>query len=248
MENTPYTSEETAQKQEDFTKIIGKEVNVCDRIFKKYPQFKDGFWYFDLYGGCGSWRFNGKVGDGSPIIFRDTADEVGIPYEARAFEKEPQLAKELMEHIGVRENFKVYNDKFEEKLIPWLSKTKLRKFQYGLAYADPPGTPIPVRAFQLFAEKLPKVDLLAYIAATNYKRVRGANPDAPYLEDHVNSIDKKYKLIREKSGAFEFTFILWTNWVDWNDYKSIGLYRLDSPKGQEILRELNFSKKERGEK
>jgi hypothetical protein len=92
---------------------------------------------------------------------------------------------------------------------------------------------------------LPRVDLLSYVSATQYKRRRGGDPGRPFLSDHIRAVDKRVVLIREPIGAWQWTFVLWSNWARMPQWEKRSFFRLDSPQGADVIERLDLSKKER---
>ena len=124
-------------------------------------------------------------------------------------------------------------------MAQWLARAGDQPHRYGLVYADPIGKEIPVELLAKVSARLPKVDILSYISATNYKRRGG-----PRLADHIAAVGKRHAYIREGFDKHQWTFILWTNFPKDISWKKRDFWRLDTTRGQQILDRLNLTKPE----
>jgi hypothetical protein len=236
----PWISDYTEQKEADFRRLLGMHVRVCQAIMARYGG--QPYLYVDLYAGPGRLEYEGREFDGSPLIARDTLAEVGLPYRGVHFDRDPEVADRLHDALGL--GAEVYDMSCQEGFPEWLAAQPRQSQRLGLVYSDPINDEIPHDLLNAAAQKFPKVDLLSYVAATQYKRRRGTDPTRPYLADHIAAVDKRVVLVREPLGAWHWTFILWTNWADLKEWRRRGFYRLDSRDGERVLDRLNLSKRE----
>jgi hypothetical protein len=242
-------SAETSVKERDFSGLVGGiHVNVCRSIMSRYRQ--PPYLYVDLHGGPGELAYGADRFDGSPLIAHRHLIEAGVDYEALHFEHNPEVAAELRATLSRRgcPRGQVVADTFERAFHEWLSAQQSSK-RLGVVYSDPIDDPIPVRSFNMVAERFPRVDLLAYVAANqHYKRPNGVRKarGLPFkqLYDDVVAVNKKVVLIREPHDAMQWTFIFWTNWTDMKDWKAKGFHRLDTQQGQRIMARLNWTEHE----
>lgn len=243
-----WISAETEPKERDFRGILGMHLQICKGIRSRWPGLPP-YLYADLYAGPGRLAFDGREFQGSPLIFLDLAGDAGVPYEALCFERDPDVAERLSRAVAGLNGRQpaVCPESCETGFSRWLDAAHGRRSQYGLIYSDPIKDEIPHQLLSRAAAMLPKVDILSYVAATQYKRRRGVDPDRPFLSDHVRTVGKKVVLIRRPHTAWHWTFILWSNWVDFPQWEKRGFYRLDSETGQEIMRQLNLSGREHKE-
>lgn len=256
-----WISAETEAKEADFRGILRMHVTVCKGIAKR--RNAPPYLYADLYAGPGHLEFKGRRFLGSPLIAQDLLTQAAIPYEAIHFEKDPAVAAQLAEALWVptslvdlpnSETAPIYNVPFEDGFKCWLDQAGRQPDRYGLVYADPIKDEIPHELLNKAAHLMPKVDLLSYVSATQYKRRRGGDlrrngiTDMPLLSDHVGAVDKRIALIRKPAGPWQFTFVLWSNWVNMPDWQRRGFYRLDSDEGRRILEELDLTKTQHREK
>lgn len=234
-----WISAETEQKERHFRGLQRTHAGICKGIFAKLRSPLP-YLYIDLNGGRGNLEYKGRVFPGSPLIAREELDTADLPYRALHFECVPSEADLLEKALADRgwPPGSVQRIRFEEGVPLWLDGLGRREaWRFGLVYSDPINDPIPVATFNLIAARLPRVDLLSYVSATNqYKRANanGAGHGRRLAED-VQAVNKRYALIREPRRAEQYTFILWSNWDQLFDWKREGFYRLDSGRGQEIL-------------
>ena len=177
---------------------------------------------------------------------------MGVPGEAVHFERDRDVAARLAEALWVPtslldtpdpDSAPIFPESCQEGFPRWLDARGPQPRRYGLVYADPIRDEIPHELFTKAAKLMPRVDLLSYVAATQYKRRRGADPGRPFLSDHVRAIGKKFVLIRRPRTAWHWTFILLTNW-EIPEWTRQGFYRLDSETGSQIMDQLNLSTRE----
>jgi hypothetical protein len=246
-----WISPETEQKERDFRGILAMHVNICKGILRR--QGATPYLYADLYAGRGHLEFKGRRFDGSPLIARDTLTGAGVPYEAVHYERDPLEAARLIEALAGRsstlfgptaEDFPVFIESCQDGFPHWLDEQGYQPNRYGLVYSDPIRDEIPHELLNRAAKYLPRVDLLSYVAATQYKRRRGSDPNKPFLADHIKAVDKRFALIREPAGPWQWTFVLWTNWDRMPDWRQRGFHRLDSEQGERVLERLSLSSRE----
>lgn len=235
-----WISIETEPKEEDFRGILKMHVGVCKGILGRFGG--PPYLYADLFAGPGNLRYGDRDFLGSPLIAKEILSAAALPYDAVHFEQDAAVADRLARALGTRDG--VYVERCQEGFARWLSQAGRQQGRYGLIYSDPIRDEIPHELLNVAARRLPKVDIMSYVAATQYKRRRGVDPARPYLADHIAAIDKQVVLIREPIGAWQWTFVLWSNWVRFPEWERRGFYRLDSERGQRVLERLNLSEKE----
>lgn len=257
MSECTWVSAETEPKEADFRGILRMHIPICKGIIGRYGS--GSYLYVDLYAGPGCLQHEGREFSGSPLIARDELSHAALPYEAVHFERNPETAATLAEALYVPTSLldcpnpdtsPIRQEPHESGFPRWLEENGLQPNRYGLVYADPINDEIPLDSLNKAARYLPKVDLLSYVSATQYKRRRGQDikrngySDKPLLSEHIKAVSKRYALIRKPRAAWQFTFVLWSNWVDLPDWNRRGFYRLDSTEGQQILDQLDLNKDE----
>jgi hypothetical protein len=255
-----WISRETEAKEADFRGLLNMHITISKAIINRHSA--PPYLYADLYAGPGHLEFEGRRFPGSPLIAQDLLTRAGVPYEAIHFEKDPDVAERLRAALWTpttlldvpdATNTPVFNESFQDAFPKWLRAHGRQADRYGLVYADPIRDEIPHGALNLAAELLPKVDLLSYVSATQYKRRRRSAEesrgiDLPLLGDHIAAVNKRIALIRKPLGAWQWTFVLWSNWVKLPDWQNRGFYRLDSDEGRRILDVLDLTAREQKEK
>lgn len=256
-----WISAETERKEQDFRGVLNMHITICKALMQR--QRAQSYLYADLYAGPGQLEFNGRHFLGSPLIAQELLARAAIPYEAIHFEKDPEVAGRLAEALWVPttlldtpdpEICPVFTEAFETGFPRWLAETGRQSDRYGLVYSDPIRDEIPHALLNEAAALLPRVDILSYVSATQYKRRRGqdikrnGSTELPLLGDHIRAVDKRIALIRKPLGPWQWTFVLWSNWVNMPAWTSHGFHRLDSAEGQQILDRLNLTEREHKEK
>jgi hypothetical protein len=243
-----WVSAETKPKEDDFRGILRMHLQICKGIRSR--QRCAPYLYADLYAGRGQLEFGALRFPGSPIVFLDEAREAGMPYEAVYFERdrhEAALLSAAVTSFGPGQRPAIFNEAFETGFTRWLKAAGHQPMRYGLIFSDPIRDEIPHRVLAQAAAMLPRVDILSYVSATQYKRRRGVDPGRPYLSDHVKAVGKKVVLIRRPQTAWHWTFIMFSNWENMPEWRKHGFYRLDSETGAEIMRQLDLSEREHRE-
>jgi hypothetical protein len=243
-------SEYTAVKQEHFTAIIAMHLKIVSAIISENTWPDKRYWYFDLTAGSGSHPKTGAPG--SPLIFLGIAERMGVAYQAMLIERESAACELLgarLASVGSQFGSTEVLRGDHCEMMRELRCVLPPRPTYGLAYCDPSGDR---PAFELLAEMsqwsgLARVDFLVNCSATNIKREYRAFHRGRHISDDVAGIAKRYWLVREPYGKFQWTFLLGTNWDKFPEYRKIGLYRLSSPEGQAILERLAYSEPERKE-
>ena len=256
-----WISDETEAKEADFRGILRMHVPVCKGILGRWGS-GSSYLYVDLYAGPGNLEHKGRRFIGSPLIAQDILTEFGVQHEAVHFEQDPAVAVRLAEALWVPaslldtpdpESAPIYPEPCQVAFPRWLAERGPQPSRLGLVYADPVRDEIPVGLLNKAAELMPRVDLLSYVSATQYKRRRGEDiwrngrSERPLLSDHVNAVKKRYGLIRKPRSQWQFTFILWSNWGELPDWHGRGFYRLDEPEGTRILECLDLTDKQHRE-
>jgi hypothetical protein len=257
-----WISKETEIKESHFRGLLGMHINVSKGILGRGGSSALPYLYADLYAGPGNLEFNGRQFLGSPLIAQELLTRSGMPFEAIHFEEDPDVADRLRSALWAptslvdaadAHNTPVFSEPFERGFPKWLRAAGRQPYRYGLIYADPIHDEIPHALFNEAAEMLPRVDLLSYVGATQYKRRRTSaekthRDPRPLLSDHVNAVNKRIALIRKPLGMWQWTFILWSDWANLPQWESQGFHRLDSDAGVRILEMLDLTRTELHEK
>jgi hypothetical protein len=233
-----WVSAETEPKERDFRGILATHMQICGAIISRSG---GSYLYADLFAGPGKLQYGHKGFDGSPLIAASlAAQHPRMPFGAIHFEQDPGVADRLSLHL----NDRAFVDPrpCQVGFREWLDRLgPNHRWSQGLVYSDPIRDEIPHELLSLAATKLPRVDILSYVSATQYKRRRGVDPARPLLSEHIAAVPKKVVLIRKATTAWQWTFVLWSNWPDYPAWEKRGFYRLDSPQGQAELARLDHT-------
>ena len=241
-ETDKWISEETEAKEQDFAGLLAMHMRICKSILGRLGG--PPYLYVDCHAGPGHLEYGGRSFPGSPLIARQAAFEVVMPYEAVHFEQDKAVAVRLQE--ALQYSAPVVVDSCEQGVPRWLASCSQPRSRFGLVYADPIGKAIPVGLLSAIARALPKTDILAYVGATAYKRRNGARP-GPRLLDDITTVQRAGKstvLIRKPLGRQQWTFVLWSNWVKMPEWQRRGFHRLDTETGRSIAEYLNYTRDE----
>lgn len=249
-----WISNETELKEQHYAGIVQMHLTICRSILGR--RGGPPYLYADLHAGPGWLEYAGRRFRGSPLIFMEAARKADIRYEALCFDSDESVADRLADAMRQDNHsdklFDVEDDgairvvprNCERGMAGWLRGQGHQPGRHGLVYADPIGTEMPSGLLADIARALPRVDILSYVSASNYKRRRGQNAARATLAEHIAAVGKKYALIREPYGKHQWTFVLFTNWDGFPEWKQIGLHRVDSEKGQRVLDLLNLTSRE----
>jgi hypothetical protein len=198
---------------------------------------------FDLTAGDGRCEVT-KEGKGSPLIMCDQLTAANLDYRAWFIERDPISYQQLALTCRGNPWASVINadSDWSPAWSPGYEYLCSRTDAVGLIYADPTGATVPLVGINsiLQAPAARMIDVLINISATSTKRV-----DAPRIEDIVDAIPRKrYWLIREPQGQFQWTFLIGSNWGDFPEWRKRRFARLSSTEGREWLRRATLTAKE----
>lgn len=242
-------SKDTPVKQEHFRTVLQVHLLVVQAILQKHSWAHREYLYLDLTAGPGI--VDGAMG--SPLIFLQEATRLGIPFRAYFCEQKPNAVLRLREavnrlHAKVGPFSGVWSvlEGDSKDTIGSLIANKLRGLPakgYGLAYADPNGTDIPIDTMRRLADvpKLATLDFLVHVGATHYKR---GGLKTGLLRTDLRRIGKPYMQFREPIGIHQWTFAILTGWNAFPKFAPIGFWPADSPAGQRIEDLLNLTREE----
>lgn len=237
-----WISEETEAKEQDFAGLVAMHMKICKSIFDRHGG--GPYLYIDCHAGPGDLEYGDRTFPGSPLVARQAATKEELACEAIHFEQDKNVAARLQE--ALRYSATVVVDSCEHGLPRWLALCSKTRSRMGLVYADPIGKVIPVELLSTVARTLPRTDILAYVGATAYKRRNGVRPGPRLLDDitAVQKAGKKTVLIRKPAGRQQWTFVLWSNWVEFPQWEKRGFHRLDTEAGRGIADFMNYTRDE----
>jgi three-Cys-motif partner protein len=244
LENGVGISRFTPIKLRQFQSIIEMHLAISKAVLNRNLFYPQKYLYVDVTAGPGKYLFNNTELTGTPIVFLNTVERLAISYDAVFLEIDTANFKKLEKNLPSTLNFGEVNIKNEDYKVT-LSKllSKNNKNQLGMIYVDP-SNGIP--DFELLHEtnlKMPKMEVLLYLSATNLKRTQGIN-DA-MLSDLIAKIGKKNWLVRKpiKGDRHQWTFLLGSNCNLFKKYEKIDFFPIDSPEAQQFFLKLDLNAK-----
>lgn len=268
----PGFSGNTPNKERHFRQFMAIHARVVRSIITKHKEWVSPlYWYIDMNAGPGFYD-NGTPG--SPIIALDVLGKEGLPTFSHLLEKDKKTHRMLIENIqrlgyalqAEHNGFYIKPPHLNMIYSPCADNTtsiadikegidainkqywgKPRK-PCGVIYSDENGM-VPFDTIAEYSHAFEFMDILIHFGATTLKRYR-TNPriksrQSWKLSDYVRKIEKTHWIVREPHGAWQWSFLLGTNWDAFPRFSREGFYHLDSPRGQEIFRRLNSTEEER---
>jgi hypothetical protein len=231
-------SDYTAEKQAIVRGIMRMHLRICQGIFTRYPHSHNVYQYIDM---------NAGYGDGSPSIFYDEICQLQLPFNALLVDTKPDQITHLHKRFAEQgASISIIQGDHNEVVVPHCRSWK--RPHLGLCYHDPNGEVSWEALADIAAQpRCAKLDILVNMSATAQKRIRLAAGDRSKLDEYLNTIEKKYWLIRKPYGNWQWTFLIGTNWSDFPRWKKEDIYDLNSTQGQEIFEKLAMTTRERFE-
>lgn len=216
--------------------LMSMLMRASSSSMSKYPQSYPIYYYIDM---------NAADGSGSPRIFINNANKIGLPYRALFIEQDQERHADLEACFANCANAYTYCGDHADALLPYCQG--LRGKPYGLIYNDNCGVPTwDALASVSQLRQVEHMDFIINCPATAIKRVRRVFKRDEFLIDSLKAINKAYWMVRYPEGRWQWTILVGTNWKD-NEWRAQRMYPISSPEGQEALDILNRTKKEREE-
>lgn len=241
-------SEETPYKRAALGSLLEVITRVSQSVMRRSPWADRRFWIYDLNAARPYYPdAAGNTISGSAVMGVEIARRLELDYQAYLCELRQDNADALANHFVGDKLVKVLAGKAEDTLPKELARAGSPRF--GYVYSDPNGpTQIPVALLEtIFRRPVYKcTDLILYAAAGTLKRCIEAGIEVDDLDTFRKRINKKYWMVRTPRGSNgqQWTFLVGTNWDLFPKLTKQGFYRLDTPEGQEIWRNLSLTKKQ----
>lgn len=203
-ENTPI-KQQSYEAAIDLSAVLHKAIKASQE--KKYPGMRvPPYCYIDLNAGRGQ---DEDGNDGSPLIFKRTADNHRIRHEAHFYECDNDNAQTLQHHLMQRgySPSEVHNQDHNVLLKTMLP---LNKWQFGLIYADPSNATPAWDVLNAVVKKASRIDILINIACASYKR-QIELPHYVRLDQRILDL-KEYWFVRKPLTNFQWSMLFGTNW------------------------------------
>jgi hypothetical protein len=239
-------SEYTELKIYNFKKIAEMHVKICQGIISRKPWCDSRYFYMDLTAGTGVIPDTDLPNCGRVMI--DTLRSTNIQFQAHLIDQ--FNADTLRSNLGPSPALYYYNDDHNLVMKDIIPKY-VKKPSYGLMFYDPNSPGIVNgnwESLNSIAEiysnhaQLGQVDFMMYLSGTAIKRVRHLTQKK--LQDWLAMLHKKYWVVRKPKGAWQWTFILGTNWDAYPKIRSIGFYPKNTEEGKDVFDTINLTSEE----
>jgi hypothetical protein len=236
-----YSDDHTPQKQRNFKYILGLLIPIYNGVISRGKNCERVLYYIDLNSGPGTSLESFVIG--SPIVFLESAQQIGIEYRAILIEHDPTYCEQLQRSITGYNGVTIYCDD-HRKVIKQIIETTTHN-RMGLLYADPNGD--PRHEFSVIREltsqpQYNRFDVLIHFSATAIKRARTER----CLYDYLEGVNKKYGFLSRPQGQWQWTFLCATNWKDM-PLPSEEFVRIGTPEAMDLLEYLNNPKTANGQ-
>jgi len=233
-------SDWTSDKLHFFSLFVIMHLEITKSVMRKWN--KSRYYYFDLNAGCG---FDPATGSpGSPVIFSDIANQLGIDHTGHMIEINRDNCDSLQSKLNEGEHFRscaIHGD--HNKYMRQFCQDRYRN-EFGLFYADPNAVnDAPLSLLSELSLYWKRADILMMLPAATLKRVSRRFNRAT-LAHHFDKIHKKNIMIKKPVGKHEFTFVYCTNGpvLKWEKQD---FYDIMSEDGQRVFDKLNRTNHER---
>jgi hypothetical protein len=264
-DNTPKKQKTLQSILDVHTRIVGKIINKPNSLRYAEPHYL----YIDLNSGPGKY---GDI-DGSPLVFKNTANANRVPYIAILSEINKnncdslgvetsaesgsychECGSQLLKSSNVTSCFlngggwgiicNEDNTVTLDSVIDHYRNETIKK-PYGMVYVDPNNHEARFKHLEtLFANnRMRYLDLLIHVSGTIIKRLLHTNTTERIIES-ISGINKKYWLIRKPYSCWQWTFLLGTNWDGFPEFKNLDFVHVESEEGQEYLKLINNTREE----
>lgn len=238
----------TEEKERGFHSIFETNLRAVKGMFDRLS-FDCRYFHFDLHGGSGI-NEEAKV-VGSPVLFRELAESIGVSFRMHVAEIDDGRAKILSRRLDDSDfSFVHHGDNRElAAMIPdIISHCRENPAKaVGSIVIDPNGAKgIPWGELSDVLARCPRLDVVLNYNAVIMKRMAGQG----MLDLHVSldqlpsMLNKKHWWIRKPRGIWQFTIIVGRNFA-MGDHKRIQLYNWDSDEGRQCLRRAMHTTEER---
>jgi hypothetical protein len=257
-----WNEETTRLKQEWFSKFALYHLNLKHHEVRKFTRsvsYSSVYHFIDATAGTG---YLPGIGNTSPVRHaiaakrhREKCDKplrvkahlIESNFEAAfALEKTLILEQRLMLQQPVYDS-EIYEGQYQKIIQEEFFGHRRGKAKipfYGLLYCDPNGQSPEFELLRKLNYYHPRMDVLLHVSAGNIKRVRMQRGGLSLAECMKYVGKRQWKIARVGETSHQWAFLFGTNIPDMQDRKRLGLYRLETEEGQQILQELNYTERE----
>jgi three-Cys-motif partner protein len=221
-------------KQPNLKEILKHHMSICKNILSK-PYVDNRYLCIDATAGSG--MVEGCKG--SPLIFLEVAEQIGIPFQGIFIEKDREICESLEVCVSTYTNCVCHNMDNAEIIVNY---PKSRKKRYGLLYFDPNGHKgIPSKEdLKVFIDKHPKMDILIHFSPASMKRCHNS-----FIIDELLGL-KEWQYLRQVHTGWQWTYMFLTGWGGFqNKFKKISLFPQTCLEFKETYKVIKSTKEER---
>jgi hypothetical protein len=247
----------TLAKWNAFSYLMAVHINMVKEAMVAAPRdISRSYIYLDLYSGPGLYEMRhdadlaGRFG--SPLIAMRRLKESGLNFAPYFADADPHVC-DLLRTSLLRDGHGEYVDRVfkaccalsVDRLLCWHTA----RSKYGLAFVDPNGAP-DWDAVDLLArsDQWYNVDVLINVNATAHKRAKGRFRDRGLMSPtaYLRGLRRRYIWLwtPDESDCWQFTLAYCTN-RKCPEFKRHTFHGIDSPRGREISRMIDFPVRER---
>lgn len=249
-EDYQYSEQNTPIKQEAYRHVLRVNMAILRAIRNKAIQQgwtqQPHFFHADFHSGPGI-DPTGKPG--SPLIFAEEKTKFGLPHKVHLFEKNPITFAQLKRNtVHLSPEFFLMHETDYSTILDYLPDSEDKQL-YGTLYLDPSNAfkaVLPVNLLNQIISLCPKLEIIIWIAAATFKRIRtGApSPERLALRSQMKMINKKHWFVRQPYGIHQWTMLVFT---DWDEYpgKDDSFFDAKTEEGDYLLDRLSSTKAER---
>lgn len=227
-------SDATEFKERGLEAAFSINLSIFNRKFgSRFPYF-----HFDLNSGSG---INEKVGCiGSPLAFVRAAESVGCTrYFAGFCDIEQEFIGQLMAREEVQRNNRCFcfhgdNASLIDAIPDIIAAQDRPSRAIGMVLSDPNGFEVPLDKLAWLSTQCPGLDIVVHWNSRVRRLYRGKEWPFIDIDEAVKVLNKRHWLIREPRGAHQWTVLIGRN-IQVGDHKQLGFWRLESPKGADII-------------
>jgi len=230
----------TPIKQDNLRGLLRTHFMVCKGIMARMKFVDQTYHWFDITAGCG----HDECGNpGSATIFYEEAIRAGINFKAVMIDLNEDHCRQLNEKIPQGDNIDIRCGDHNQILPEYFGEST--QWKLGMIYADANGIP----SFDILAKasrvnSFKRTDILINCPATAIKRKGASRVE---LCDSINAINKKEWVIRTPKGAWQWSFLIGSNWMDFPAWQTQGFYSIRTDMGKLVMAYISKTKQEMAE-
>lgn len=248
----------TEMKERGILAALEVNLKLCSDQRKFIERFP--YWHIDLHSG-GGWNEDVNC-IGSPLAFLQAIAKYSTKkYRAYFCDNNAKLVEQLRSRPEIAKNDRCHIFCRDNRDILPLVAARIRSsgdrpcYAMGSILVDPNGClyggkepAVPMRELEVFCREFPRIDILINFNLRTWRMLRGCiqrnmkgfegkASENPAPSDVPKFFGKEHWLIRDRlrRAGDDFIFFIGRNYP-MDGHANLGFYRLDTPRGQTILR------------